>query len=119
LVSGTTAIWQSCFCVRWQFGKTVYFLAYPTMNNLGKATMGKWCSTRKLGQTLNKRVNKPIIFKEKKVKPEKADLSSTFEEKAAEPKPQNINDIFETLTLMLKNIGVSMEKFCQFAENPI
>ena len=74
---------------------------------------------RKPGQTVGKRVNKPILFKDKKVNSKKADLSSTFEKKDAEPKPQNINDILETLDLMLKNIGVSMAKFCQFAENPI
>jgi hypothetical protein len=60
---------------------------------------------------------KPVNFKKKTVNAEKTDLSSTFEKKATEPKPQNMNDILETLNLMLKNIGITMEDFCQFAEN--
>jgi hypothetical protein len=74
---------------------------------------------RKSGYTIKKRENKPILFKEKKFKPEKIDLSSTFEKKDDKPKPQNINDIFNALHLMLKNVGVSMENFWKFAENPI
>jgi len=72
---------------------------------------------RKLGHKINKRMAKPVNFKKKTVNPEKTDLSSSFEKKATEPKPQNMNDILETLNLMLKNIGISMENFCQFAEN--
>ena len=73
---------------------------------------------RKPGHKINKRTPKPVNFKSKTVNSEKTDLSSTFEKKAAEPKPQNINDILETLNLMLKNIGISMENFCQFAVIP-
>jgi hypothetical protein len=47
-----------------------------------------------------------------------SNLSSTFEKKSVETKPQNMNDILEALNLMLKNIGISMENFCQFVENP-
>lgn len=44
-VKNTISIWQSRFCLRWQFGKTVYFLTHPTMNNLAKTTMGKRYAT--------------------------------------------------------------------------
>ncbi len=74
---------------------------------------------RKPGQKINKRIVKPIKFKKSTVKPEETNLSSTFEKKATEAKPQNINDILEALNLMLKNIGIPIESFFQFAENPI
>ena len=74
---------------------------------------------RKTGEKINKRMVKPIKFKKSVVKTEQTNLFSTFEKKATEAKPQNINDILEALNLMLKNIGIPIETFCQFAENPI
>jgi hypothetical protein len=61
---------------------------------------------------------KPIKFKKNATKTVPSNLSSTFEKKSVETKPQNMNDILEALNLMLKNIGTSMENFCQFVENP-
>ncbi|MFT5084866.1 MAG: hypothetical protein ACI9Y1_002922 [Lentisphaeria bacterium] len=43
---------------------------------------------------------------------------ATFEKASDKAKPKNINDIFEALNLMLKNIGISMEAFNQFVANP-
>ena len=73
---------------------------------------------RKSGQKSDKRVVKPIHFKQSVAVTEPKDLSSTFEKKATKTKPQNMNDILEALNLMLKNIGVSTEIFYQFAARP-
>ncbi|MFT5085182.1 MAG: hypothetical protein ACI9Y1_003240 [Lentisphaeria bacterium] len=59
----------------------------------------------------------PIKFKQGVAGAKKKNLSSTFEDKVDKAKPQNINDIFETLNLMLKNIGVPLETFYQFVAN--
>jgi hypothetical protein len=37
----------------------------------------------------------------------------TFEKNVGEAKPQNISEVMDALNLMLQNIGVSMENFCQ------
>jgi hypothetical protein len=74
---------------------------------------------RKSGHEISKRVVKPIKFKKNATKIVPSNLSSTFEKKSVETKPQNMSDILEALNLMLKNIGISMENFCQFVENPI
>jgi hypothetical protein len=73
---------------------------------------------RKNGHKLTKRVVMPIKFKQGVVDTKKKKLFSTFEKEVDKAKPQNINDIFEALNLMLKNIGISMEAFNQFVVNP-
>ena len=45
----------------------------------------------------------------------KKDPISTFEKKTGESKPQNISEVIDELNLMLQNIGISMENFCQVA----
>ena len=70
---------------------------------------------RKTGQKMNKRVAKPIIFKQPLASTTENDPICTFEKRTNQTKPQNINEILNALKLMLQNIGVSMETFCQVA----
>jgi hypothetical protein len=70
---------------------------------------------RTFGQKINKRVANPIKFKQPLASTKKNTPVSTFEKNTDEAKPQNINEILDVLKLMLQNIGVSMENFCQVA----
>ena len=70
---------------------------------------------RKTGEKMNKRVGRPIIFKQPLATTTKNDPISTFEKQTGEAKPQNINEVLKVLKRMLQNIGVSMENFCQVA----
>ena len=64
---------------------------------------------------MDKRVAKPVHFKQPLASAKKHPPISTFENKTVEPKPQNISEVIDALNLMLQNIGVSMENFCQVA----
>ena len=70
---------------------------------------------RKIGQKMDKRIVKPINFKQPLASSKKKDPISTFEKKTGEAKPQNISEVIDALNLMLQNIGISMENFCQVA----
>ena len=68
---------------------------------------------RKIGQKMDKRLAKPINFKQPLVSARKNTPIYTFEKNTGEAKPQNISEVMDALNLMLQNIGVSMENFCQ------
>ena len=70
---------------------------------------------RKDRQKMNKRVAKPINFKQPLASTKQSNPFSTFEKNTDEAKPQDISEVLEALNSMLQNIGVSMENFCRVA----
>lgn len=73
---------------------------------------------RSPGQRPASRVEKPINFKKKVTESKPKKDFSTFENQVQKSKPQNIDDIFEIINSMLKNIGISLESFITRAQQP-
>ena len=70
---------------------------------------------RKLGERPDKRVEKPVNFKQAVTNPAQQPFFSTLGKEATELKPKNKHDVIDALHVMLKEISMSMESFCQFA----
>ena len=70
---------------------------------------------RKPGERPDKRVEKPVNFKQAVNTSTRQPLSSTLGKEAAELKPKNKHDVIDALHVMLKEISMSMESFYQFA----
>jgi hypothetical protein len=70
---------------------------------------------RKLGQCPSKRPENPVIFKKNFAKKKKAVISSGLKNQTVLTKPQNIDAVLKQLNLMIGNLDISMQEFCDFA----